>query len=181
MQLIDAVSNGYLDRTLRLYDSAFPEDEKKPIQLILDKRRTGQTEILAIVSDSGDFLGEAITLSDGDIALLDYFAISSELRGGGIGSKALALLLERFESSRLILEIESTLLENTENSAQRLARKSFYLRAGLKPEDYTVELFGVEMELLSSKHIAFDEYKSLLCRAYDSICGGRYGENVKLI
>lgn len=173
LRLIDAVKDGCLDRTMKLYDAAFPENEKKPWQLMLDKRREGYYDIYAI-TDGRDFLGEALTVSYRDIVLLDYLAVSPEQRGNGIGTKTLGLLFEKYPDKRLILEIESTFADAL-NPAQRKSRKSFYLRAGMKALDYRVMLFGVEMELLIyGGDVSFDEYRSIFSGVY----GESFAENV---
>ena len=173
IRLTDAPNEGFLDRVMRLYDAAFPENEKKPWQLMLDKRREGYYDIYAI-TDGRDFLGEALTVSYRDIVLLDYLAVSPEQRGNGIGTKTLGLLFEKYPDKRLILEIESTFADAL-NPDQRKSRKSFYLRAGMKALDYRVMLFGVEMELLVyGGDVSFDEYRSIFSGVY----GESFAENV---
>ena len=56
--------------------------------------------------ENEEFLGLAINMMAGDTALLDYFAVSPDSRGGGIGSRSLQLLLERFRDKKYIFEIE---------------------------------------------------------------------------
>ena len=146
MKLIDAVSNGYLDRVMKLYDSAFPADEKKPWQMMLDKRREGILSIMAAV-DGEKLLGEAIWFTKGDIVLLDYLAVSLDCRGRGVGSEILKLVSELFPGKRIVLEIESTFI-SAPNALQRTKRKEFYIRAGMTPESYRVLLFDVEMEIM---------------------------------
>ena len=177
MKLLDAVRNGYLDRTMKLYDAAFPENEKKDWQLMLNKRREGVMTIEAIVSDDGDFLGEVICLNAQDILLIDYLAVAPECRGMGVGSEVLKLLAAMYPEKKLILEIESTFAP-AENSEQRKRRKDFYLRAGMTPEKWQVDLFDVEMEIMTlSGSVSFDEYKGLLTGVY----GKKFGENVILL
>ena len=177
MKLLDAVRNGYLDRTMKLYDTAFPEDEKKDWQLMLNKRREGVMTIEAIVSDDGGFLGEVICLTTGDILLIDYLAVAPDCRGMGVGSEVLKLLAADNPGKRLILEIESTLVDAL-NTEQRKRRKNFYLRSGMTPEKWRVDLFGVEMEILTlGGRVSFDEYKELLTGVY----GEKFGENVILL
>ena len=176
LRLADAPSEGFLDRVMRLYDAAFPENEKKPWQLMLDKRREGFYDIFA-VTGGNVFLGEALTVSYRDIVLLDYLAIAPERRGEGIGTKTLGLLREKFPDKRLILEIEST-FAYAANMAQRQSRKSFYLRARMRAPDFRVMLFGVEMELLvSGGDVSFDEYRSIFSDVY----GESFASNVTRI
>ena len=63
MQLVNAVTEEQLKNVRQLYFSAFPLEERKPFELILEKRDAGYVEILAIESDEGDFLGLAISIS----------------------------------------------------------------------------------------------------------------------
>ncbi len=177
MKLIDAVCNGYFDRVMNLYDTAFPADEKKPWQMILDKRREGFTEIYAIVSDDGEFLGEMIAVKSENIVLLDYFAISPDHRGNGIGSEALKLLFDKYSGSRVVIEIESCYVP-CGNSEQRKKRKDFYLRAGMNDDGVRVKLFGVEMELMSfGEAIDFNEYLAFQTSLY----GEKFSANIELI
>ena len=177
MKLLDAVRNGYLDRTMKLYDAAFPENERKDWQLMLNKRREGVMTIEAIVSDDGDFLGEVVCLNARNILLIDYLAVAPECRGMGVGTEVLKLLAAMYPEKKLILEIESTFTP-AGNSVQRTRRKDFYLRAGMTPEPWLIKLFDVEMEILTlGGSIGFDEYKGLLTSVY----GEKFGENVILL
>ena len=173
LKLIDAVNTAYFEPLCKLYDSAFPEEEKKPMRLMLEKRRAGYFEILAIVDEGDAFAGLAITVKCGGLVLLDYFAIAPELRGGGIGSLALKLLREKYPDRRLILEIESTLCPS-DNPEQRNRRKRFYLTNGMRPMPYRVYLFGVEMELMTfGGEVSFDEYHSLFVEVYGNSAAKR--------
>ena len=158
MKLLDAVRNGYLDRTMKLYDAAFPENERKDWQLMLNKRREGVLTIEAIVSDDGDFLGEVVCLNARNILLIDYLAVAPECRGMGVGTEVLKLLAAMYPEKKLILEIESTFTP-AGNSVQRTRRKDFYLRAGMTPEPWLIKLFDVEMEILTlGGSIGFDGF-----------------------
>ena len=71
-----------------LYDKAFPEQEKKPLQVMENLVADGKMEMLAMV-DEDEFVGLAINLIDAeqDRALLDYYAIVPEKRNYGYGSR----------------------------------------------------------------------------------------------
>lgn len=167
MQLLNATSPEQLEKIHTLYEDAFPASEKKPFQFILQKRETGNFEILEIVDESGVFCGLAIMMLYENLVLLDYFAIAPECRGNGVGSAALKLLQERYAGRKFMLEIESTVggeqtLPDVEKHA-RLRRKSFYLRNGMRPMDFGVDLFGVEMEILvCGESVTYEEYYSVL-------------------
>lgn len=174
MRLTEAYTQEQLDKVRNLYEEAFPKSEKRPFRMILKGREAGNCEILAIESEEGAFLGLAITMLYGELVLLDYFAINPTYRGTGVGSEVLKKLQKRYEGSRFLLEIESTIgAEATpeaaadpgeaEEAAIRRRRKEFYLRGGMQPADFLVNYFGVEMELMTYRcSVTFEEYHSIL-------------------
>lgn len=158
MRLERALTEKQLEEIEKLYLEAFPKIERKPFHLMLKKRDEGVMELLAIEGDDGEFKGLAITVLCQDMVLLDYFAIAASERGNGLGSEALALLKEYYADRRFILEIERTDVE-AGNIGQRLKRKAFYLRNGMKPMPFLVNIFGTEMEVLTHDcEISFEEY-----------------------
>lgn len=174
MNLTETYQKERLDELKNLYKTAFPESEQKPFELMLKKREEGDAEILSI-EKSGDFLGLAIVVSRGDLALLDYFAVSPQRRGGGVGGEAFEMLKERYAKKRFFIEIEDTQLA-ADNSEQRLRRKAFYLRHGMKPLPFKVDLFGVDMELLTSaRPLTFEEYHAL----YQGVFGPGIASRIK--
>lgn len=196
IRLVKADQKPQVDRIHRLYKEAFPPEERKPFLLIRRKCWEGVTEMLSIEDENGTFLGLAITMLDGDIVLLDYFAIDPGCREGGVGSAALVLLKERYEAKRFLLEIENTAMESIAPAAAkgfgngrqkespeqiqklRLRRKSFYLRNGMTPLPFLVNLFGVDMEVLSSGcSVTFAEYRAV----YEHVYGNLAGRNIRFI
>jgi len=177
MKLTNTYQSETLSKIEALYQTAFPPSEKKPFSLMLGKREQGWMEILAIESDQDDFLGLAITMICQDIVLLDYFAIADEMRGSGIGSQTLQLLKNRYKNKRLLLEIESTATESPDHEV-RLRRKNFYTRNGLCAMPYMVELFGVEMEIMTFPGpVSFEEYHAI----FETIFDGKFDEKVILL
>lgn len=147
-----------------VYEEAFPEDEKKPFDLILQKTREKKEDI--IVYKDINPVGFAINMKAGDRILVDYLAIDKAYRGSGYGTYILNHLREEYKNRRLCLEIEevSKIYDNYE---QRKARKSFYLKNGLKESGIYVSLFGVDMEiLLFDKELNFQEYLEIYEKVY---------------
>lgn len=146
-------------RLYRLYRTAFPKAERKPVFVILERWRKGKMDIWCL--RRGDrFSGLAITINGEDLTLIDYLAVAEDCRGTGIGSAALGALREKYTGKALFLEIESV-YEDVPNLAQRQRRKAFYLRCGLTPMQVMVTLFGVKMELLGFDcRITYDRYSS---------------------
>ncbi|MCI8455055.1 MAG: GNAT family N-acetyltransferase [Lachnospiraceae bacterium] len=165
MKLVRAIDGEQRERVETLYLSAFPQNERKPYELMVKKQEEGFVDIFSLEEDNA-FVGLAILVKKGDLVLLDYFAIDDKKRGGGYGSRALASIFSYYKGKRLILEIESTLKES-ENHKERIRRKAFYLRNGLTELSCSVLLFGVEMELLSNgQEVSFDEYQGIYAAAF---------------
>lgn len=179
VRLVKACQKNQIKQIKSLYRQAFPAAERKPFFLIQSKCREGVVEMLSIEGQGGIFLGLAIVMLDGDIALLDYFAISPECRGSGAGTAAFGLLRKRYEQKRFILEIESTeAAPDDEIRKQRCRRKNFYLRNGMTVLPFTVKVFGVDMEMLSHGcNVSFSEYKGV----YEHLYGGRLAERKILL
>ena len=121
----------------RLYLKTFPESERKPFSLMLQKSREGIMELLAIEEETGAFLGLAITILYKDLVLLDYFAVSPTMQGQNIGSRALRLLQERYTGKRFILEIEDP-REHAPNQEEyhEIYRESFSREISSKIKKY---------------------------------------------
>ena len=148
MELIKDPEGRMLTLVRELYERAFPKSEKKPFSLMEKKCTEGSMEIYAI-ADGEDFLGLAIFILDGRLALLDYLAIDEDRRGGGIGSEMLREVKRLYPDRVLLLEIEDPDEEGADNREERVRRLGFYNRNGLFPMDYKVSLFGVQ--ILSEK------------------------------
>ena len=176
MRIIKATDDKRLKYIENLYLRAFPESERKPFALMVEKQREGTMELLSMEED-GRFLGLAIFAYDKDIALLDYFAVTEELRGQGIGSRAIKALQKIHTGKRFVLEIETT-KKPCKDLEMREHRKAFYLRNGLHTMNFDVDLFGVEMEVLSNAEVLnFDEYLDV----YKNACGLKFADKIHQI
>lgn len=177
MKIIKASDEKRLKKIEELYLQAFPAAERKPFKLIVRKQSEGTMEILSVEDEKSGFLGLAIMAFDKDLVLLDYFAISSEMRGQGIGSRAIKALQKIYFGKRFILEIETT-KKPCKDLKMRRQRKEFYLRNGLHAMDFDVNLFGVEMEILSNcEQLAYEEYLDI----YINACGLKDPHKISLI
>lgn len=166
MKLTQNLSRTRLSDIKTLYLRAFPPAERKPFYIIRKKQSEGSMEILSIESDAGDFLGLAITILYKDIVLLDYFAVDDSQRNNGTGSSALRLLFERYSGKRFLLEIEAPDIPS-ENTPERIRRKAFYLRNGMTVMPFRVNLFGIEMEILTNgAQVTFDEYHAIFTNLF---------------
>ena len=160
MELVNPKTKKQLADIEALYLDAFPREERKPFSLMLKKCEEGSMEMLALEQD-GRFLGLAIMILHGEIALLDYLAVSPDARGGGVGTWTLAALKSRYPDRHLLIEIEDP-DEPADNTAERVRRRAFYLRNGMTPMPYKIWLFGIKMLVLTDgTHIPFDRYHAI--------------------
>lgn len=158
----------------RLYKAAFPKYERKPFCLIKLMHGRGNADVW-IINSSGEFSGFAVTMNAGDLVLLDYFAVSPEKRGKGLGSEALGKLQAIYRDRRMFLEIESVYAE-ADNISERRRRKQFYLKNGMTEMKVMADVFGTEMELLGfGCSVNFKEYQSVYLTNY----GKWAAENLK--
>lgn len=141
----------------RLYQSAFPPSEKKPFSMIIKMHRKGASDVWRFTRD-GKFAGIIITINGENHVLLDYLAVEKNQRGTGIGTEILRLMGEQYKGKGVFLEIESV-YEDCENKEQRLRRKHFYEKSGMKSMDVFVWLFGVKMELMGFDcRLSYEQY-----------------------
>ena len=141
----------------RLYQSAFPDSEKKPFSMIRTMWKKGKSDVW-YCEENGTFAGLVITINGPDKILLDYLAVAKNRRGQGIGSGILKKMREKYVGKGVFLEIE-TVDETADNYEERKRRKQFYLANGMTPMNVFVELFGVDMELLGFDcYLTFEEY-----------------------
>lgn len=177
MKLITELDKNRLKKIQDLYNEAFPQAERKAFDLLLKTRDNGHAEILSVENENNDFLGLAITAQYQDMVLLDYFAISPHLRSAGIGSKVFQLLTQRYADRRFFLEIERADV-TANNQLQRKKRKAFYLKNGMQNVPFTVNLCGIEMEILAYHcELSFHDYFNL----YHSLFGERISRHISLV
>ena len=141
----------------RLYLRSFPDAERKPIRRILKMYRRGSAKIWAIRKDD-KFAGLVMTMESPRLVQLDYLAVCPKERNSGLGAEALRLLREKLNGRPMFAEIESAEEPGPDQQLRR-RRRGFYLRCGLEPLGFRVEVYGVRMELLGwDCRMTFDEY-----------------------
>lgn len=141
----------------KLYNRAFPRSERKPFWMILKMHHKGASDVWYFRRE-GKFAGMIITINGDRHILLDYLAVAEKSRGTGIGTEILQLMRRHYAGKGVFLEIESV-YERSKNQAERLSRKHFYEKSGMKSMEVFVWLFGVKMELMSFDcQLTYEEY-----------------------
>ena len=133
------VSTGQEQDWKDLYNSAFPADERTPLEELQRLLDAGSILLHRTTNKSGELLCFSIVYPMSNFALLSYIASDSTKRSTGIGSKHMKKLLEILKTKYpeflgLVLEIESTRQQGLEaaDKTARQRRLAFYQRLGAK-------------------------------------------------
>ena len=157
-----------------LYEDAFPECERKPFDIMVSA--IGHGLDICAIEEGGSFVGLAITLVHGGVALLDYFAVAPHRRGCGIGAAALDLLKEKYSGQALLIEIEDP-SDECDNREIRVRRLGFYRRCGMKIMPYKVYFYGTKMlTLTSGGDVGFKDHIAV----YENVLGSEVASNITL-
>ena len=154
----------------KLYKKAFPLIERKPLSLIRSTHKKNKADVW-LIEEENEFKGFAITMNSHDLVMLDYFAVAEDARGKGYGSSCLKWLQEQYKDYRFFLEIESIYIK-AKNMKQRIGRKAFYERNGMKEVGVVAKVFGVELVSMGyCCKLNFEEYKKLYTDCYGKLVG----------
>lgn len=145
----------------RIYNSAFPRDERAPFFLIRRRARQGRSEMLT-ARENGELIGFACVVTYQDLAYLFYFAIDEKQRGKGYGSRILQQLKDRYLGKRFFLAREQ-LDETADNYAQRVKRHEFYLKNGLEDLPLQIKEASVIYDVMGvGGAVTPEEYDTLI-------------------
>lgn len=146
MNITIAVKSDYKE-IKKLYNSAFPKDERAPFRMI--KRRAMQKKAQMLVAkNDGQFMGFAYVVNSDKAAYFFYFAVREDLRGKGVGTKILSLIKEMYADKILFLAREQ-IDETADNYDVRVKRRSFYMRNGFTDVPRTIREATVVYDVMT--------------------------------
>lgn len=138
-------------RVVKLYEEAFPENERAlDLPTLLNRF---PITLLGIYPDEELFAGFLLVFDDGTLLYLLFFATCPQMRSGGIGSKAMQALVERYRGRQLMFCYESV-RQPSDNAEQRERRRSFYLKNGFHESPWYAKFGETEFVLCSSEEPA---------------------------
>lgn len=144
-----------------LYHSAFPKNERIPMELLTWKAKRDFVDFLAIY-DKTKFVGFTYLITDKDLTYVLYIAIASNARSKGYGGHALAKIKERYPDNRIILNIE-VVDETAGNYEQRVTRRNFYVRNGYKSSTFLYkDRWGLYEVMIHGDKVDKEEFYALL-------------------
>ena len=133
---------------------AIPENERTSLDNLFATGADGNLEVLGIYEENGP-VGFFVVRKYKSTRYLAYFAINAECRSKGIGSKALALLFDRYSHCQIVVEFEAPRKDAKEDDMV-VRRRNFYLRNGFHETGWLTFYDGVEFEIACSRPM-FDE------------------------
>ena len=111
--LIEDTSDILCSKAMQLYDETFPDWEKEPIDIILEKIKTGKTLLVIATTENKKEVFSMALLEKHtftDSILFTYLSVKENLRGLGIGSKMVLtiqnMIKEFFNVKWLLIEAE---------------------------------------------------------------------------
>lgn len=156
-----------------LYVSAFPEDERPPVDMFFDTVTLDNDELLGFY-DNDEFVGFTNLITYKDICYLFFFAVKEDKRNKGYGTKILSIIKELYKDKVITLCYEE-IDDKYPDIELRKRRKSFYYRNGFKDNKMKTCEYGVNYETcyIGNHNVTFEDYLGL----YKSV----FGERVKSI
>lgn len=155
--------NQLFDDAFRLYQSAFPREERRDVDEHLRVMKKDDYHF-DLIMDGDSFVGVMLYWETDDFIYLEHFTTRPELRGKGKGAEALKLL--KAKGKTVILEIEDPVDEITKR------RYGFYLRNGftmtshyhiqakyhLGDEDLMLKILSYPKEISKEEYLSFQDY-----------------------
>lgn len=123
LRRITDVNDQELPELIRLYEEAFPVEERRPVEKLKGLIREKTEMFFNAISEGEKLAGLFIYWDMGDFYFLEHLAVFEEFRNQKIGQKVLDFVNEHLKGERL-LEVEHPCDEITER------RVNYYRRNG---------------------------------------------------
>lgn len=131
-----------------LYFEAFPEDERAPFEILLDRANQGKGKFTLFFNEDQNFLGMVYLVYGTYFNFIFYLAVVSKYRSLGYGTEILNIMKDLNEDKALALNIEPV-DKNASNYLERVRREAFYLRNGFADLGYQTKDGGLYFEMFS--------------------------------
>lgn len=149
-------------RVNALYKEAFPKEERIPLPILAIATMRKGVEI-AEYFDGNIFVGFTYSVRNENMIFLMFFAVPSELRQQGYGSKILSYLKERNPNKVIVLNVEP-LDEGADNYVQRVNRVKFYNKNGIHDTGYSASDVGGTFRVFATEKTLDKQNYTELCK-----------------
>lgn len=141
------ICNNQWTKGKEIYLEAFPRRERKPFFALKHSVKSGKSQLFIAIEEN-ILLGFVAVVPYQNMVMVDYLAVSGEIRSKGTGSRIIQEVLKLFADKKIVLLIER--LDNcTENNEQRISRKRFYIKNGFTESDIFIHGASGDMEVLN--------------------------------
>lgn len=131
----------------KIYMEAFPKRERKPF-FTLKHSVKKKKAIIMTASEGNQILGFVVLIPYKNMIMVDYLAVSSQIRSKGTGSYIMQNVCREFSDKKVVLLIER-LDDSADNREQRIARRKFYLKNGFTSSDIFITGASGNMEIMN--------------------------------
>ena len=141
-----------------LYLSAFPEDERPPLDIFLKSLKQKEITLLTFYQDEA-FIGFAYLAIHKDICCLFFFAVNASYRHQGYGGQIIEILKKDYKDYVLMVCYEEV-NPKYQNYEERVLRKEFYYHHGFTNNIIKTNEYGViyETAYIGSHFVSFIDY-----------------------
>lgn len=158
----------YLDPTFNkeevtnLYVTAFPEDERPPVNMFYSSLKTHQENRLFSYYEKDEFIGFTYLIFYKDIIYLFFLAIKEEKRNQGYGTKILSDVKDSYPDKVILLCYEEV-DESYPDYENRKRREKFYLRNGFIRNGLDTDEYGVifTSAYYGNHKVPFEDYLNI--------------------
>ena len=162
ISLVDIKNDkNHLNDMERLYNTAFPSDERAPFRWLVRGAKKDNVDFLACMNGE-EWVGLLYTVNWLDLSYIFYFAVDDRQRGKGYGTAILKAAQEKYRGRRLFLAIEEV-EKKYDNYDERVKRQHFYENAGFAGTGQKMQEANVIYDLMSvGGRIGNKEYRRLM-------------------
>lgn len=155
------IKSEHYQRIKKLYNQAFPKNEKLPMWLLLAMKLRKCVDFYVFL-DNETFCGFSYLIHYKEMIFVLYLTTDDTLRSKGYGSGILELISKKYPKKEIVLNIENV-IENCGNFEQRVKRQKFYFKNGFLDTGYTLIDRNVVFNTLSTNtDFSVDTYKKLI-------------------
>ena len=138
-----------------VFREAFPKSELKPLSAMEKGIREGRYVFYGLFRD-GEPVAYVCNMQDENYVLIDYLCVPKSIRSGGIGSRALQMMMEQYPEDTVFIGETEAETGDPEKDGLILRRQNLYRRLGARYLSYDTALFGVHYKTVVWAKQPFD-------------------------